>query len=338
MSLSELQEQLLPDIEVHLKFFLDSQDFNGSQVLKHMLAYHMGWEINDPNSSGHGKRLRPLLVLLCAGALDLDIESIMSGAISLEFLHNFTLIHDDIEDNSPLRHGRPTVWKKWGIPQAINAGDALLSIAQLSMLSLHDTLGDSAAALATKRLNQVFLQLTRGQYLDISFEETDEISPEIYYEMINGKTAALIALATSLCAVVTDTSSSVQSSLFEFGQSLGIAFQIQDDILGIWGDAELTGKSASSDILTHKKSLPIIYGLAHSSPFRASWGEKDLLSADVVRMMDQLKDCGALDYARSQAETYTQKAFSALENFSFEGNTYSQALYELAEKLLIRQS
>lgn len=338
MSLAELQDQLLPAIESHLQNFLNNQDFNSSQELKHMLAYHMGWAVDDPNSSVHGKRLRPLLALLCAGALKEDVESIMPGAISLEFLHNFTLIHDDIEDSSPFRHGRLTIWKKWGIPQAINAGDALLSIAQLSMLSLRDTLDDSAAVLASERLNQVFLKLTRGQYLDLSFEETDEITLEEYFEMIDGKTAALIALAASLSAVVAGKSKEVTCLLSDFGQSLGMAFQIRDDILGIWGDAEVTGKSASSDILAHKKSLPIIFGLEHSPSFRALWVKESQSEEDVTQMAELLQTCGALDYARSQAEIYTKKAFKALENLFPEGNEYSQALFELAEKLLLRQS
>jgi geranylgeranyl diphosphate synthase type I len=338
MPLSELQNQLFIAVETHLKTFFNSQNFSQSQELKHMLAYHMGWYDDNPDAGSRGKRLRPLLVLLCTGAFNEDIDKIMPGAISLEFLHNFTLIHDDIEDRSILRHGRPTLWKKWGIPQAINAGDALFSIAQLSMLSIRGTLGDSSAAVGSERLNQVCLQLTRGQYLDLSFEDSDVITPEKYFEMINGKTAALIGLAASLCATVTGKNTIKQDLLSDFGRSLGMAFQIQDDILGIWGDVAVTGKSASSDILAHKKSLPVIFGLAHSSQFRSLWVKKNPTEEDVILMADTLVECGARDYASSQVEIFTQKAFNALESLFPECNKYSQALFELTEKLLIRQS
>ena len=146
MSLPTLQDQLLPVIEQNLQMYLDSLDFSSSQELKHMLIYHMGWADDTKKPGGHGKRIRPFLMLLCAGALEENLESVMRGAISLEFLHNFTLIHDDIEDNSDFRHGRLTLWKKWGIPQAINAGDALFSIAQMSMLSLQTHYGAKQAA------------------------------------------------------------------------------------------------------------------------------------------------------------------------------------------------
>jgi len=338
MALLTLQNEFLPVIDDALMGFLSTVDFNKSQELKRMIAYHMGWAEGVKKSSGHGKRIRPLLVVLCAGALDEDINRVLPGAVSLEFLHNFTLIHDDIEDNSSFRHGRPTLWTKWGIAQAINAGDALFSIAQMSMLSLRDTVNAEIAAMVAEKLNRVCLHLTCGQSLDISFESDDEIALDTYLLMIRDKTARLLALAASLSALVTEKSESIQDSLSDFGESLGLAFQIQDDILGIWGDPEVTGKSSSSDILAHKKSLPILFGLKHSGSFQSLWLKENQTPEDISQMANLLKSCGAMDYAKSQAETYTQRAFDCLESLFPEKNEFSLALTELTEKLLLRQS
>ncbi len=338
MTLLTLQNELLPVIDNALMRFLDTIDFSESQELKRMIAYHMGWAEGVKQFSNHGKRIRPLLVLLCAGALEEDIYRVLPGAVSLEFLHNFTLIHDDIEDNSSFRHGRPTLWTRWGIAQAINAGDALFSIAQMSMLSLRDSVNAEAAAKAAEKLNRVCLHLTRGQSLDISFESDDEVALDTYLLMIRDKTARLLALAASLGALVAGKNDSIQDSLSDFGESLGLAFQIQDDILGIWGDPEVTGKSSSSDILAHKKSLPILFGLKNSGSFQSLWLKENQTPEEISRMANLLMSCGAMDYAKSQAEMYTQRAFDRLERLFPEKNEFSLALTELTEKLLLRQS
>lgn len=338
MSLSALQESLIPAIEASLKDFFNAQDFGNSQNLREMIAYHMGWADDQLGFSSRGKRIRPFLLLLCTGALQEDIKGLMPGAVSLEFLHNFTLIHDDIEDVSPLRHGRSTLWKIWGVPQAINAGDALFSIAQMSMLSLRNMHGNRAAALAVEELNRVCLHLTQGQFLDLSFESDSQIELETYLEMIQGKTAGLIALSTSLCALITEKSASTYDSLYEFGENLGLAFQIQDDILGIWGKPEVTGKSSSSDLHGRKKSLPVLFGLKQSPQFQSLWSKDASSQEELIQMSDLLQSCGALDYAQSKAAMYTKNAFNALETLFPEGNEYANALFELAKKLLIRRS
>ena len=155
--------------------------------------------------------------------------------------------------------------------------------------------------------------------------------------MIHGKTAGLIALATSLSPLVSGKDNSIYQSLSEYGESLGMAFQIQDDILGIWGDTALTGKSSSSDILTHKKSLPIIYGLTRSPAFQSLWLKEHPTSEDVIEMANLLESCGAKDYAQSQAESYTQKSFNHLEKLFPKKNGFSLGLFQLTEKLLIRR-
>ena len=235
MTLEKLQALLTPQIEDTLKAFIDSMDYGSSPELREMLRYHMGWEDENAARASRGKRLRPLIALLTTGAFSEYPTKALPAAVAVELLHNFTLIHDDIEDQSPLRHGRPTLWQKYGTAQAINAGDALFSIAQLSMLDLAKTCNQYVVLDAARYFNRMCLHLTRGQQLDISFETQSEVSVEAYKDMIAGKTAALIAYTVSLGALVSGQTETEYHKLSEYGEFLGLAFQIQDDILGIWG-------------------------------------------------------------------------------------------------------
>jgi len=333
MTLNNLQKQLLQDIEKTLRAKVDSLDFGHSQPLKEMIVTHMGWQ--DDNGS-RGKRIRPLLTLLCCGACQAETQSAMPAAAAIEFLHNFTLIHDDIEDQSLIRHGRPTLWKTWGIPQAINAGDALFSIAQITILDLSNTCNMTVALSAALQFNQVCLHLTQGQYLDIAFESAGEVTVENYLEMIKGKTAALIAFSAAMGGMAAGRDKATVESLYEFGESLGLAFQIQDDYLGIWGDPKVTGKSAASDLIARKKSLPVLYGLQNCQEFRALWEGEQISPEQVTHLSSLLESCGAQDFVISQSKNYTEKAFSTLETLFRERNAYSDAIFELCKQLLHR--
>ncbi len=336
MNLKSLQQQLLPQIETHLQAFLDKQPLDLTPGLKQMLSYHMGWE----DGGRPGKRIRPLLTLLCNQAFGGAISYAFPAAVSLEYLHNFTLIHDDIEDRSPQRHGQDTVWYRWGVPQAINAGDAMFSIAQLAMLGLADICPIDVALQAAHRLNEICLHLTQGQYLDISFETEGSIPLETYLTMIEGKTAALVAFAAELGGITAGKDTSIICILSEFGRNLGIAFQIQDDFLGIWGDPNITGKSTASDISTKKKTLPILYGLQNSVEFASLWKVESPTSEQVQQMADLLETCGAKEFVKHHAESHTDQAFTALETLfpnHGEGNNHAQALFELCEVLLARK-
>lgn len=335
MHLSRLQSQLLPQIEQNLQAVLAAQDFGPSEGLRQMISDHMGW---GETGGGRGKRIRPLLTLLCAGAFGTPIKQAMPGAVAIELLHNFTLIHDDIEDQSPLRHGRPTLWSNWGTAQAINAGDALFSIAQIAILNLSTTHGAHTAHQAALAFNQVCLHLTQGQHLDIALETQSATDVETYLAMIRGKTAALIALSAWMGGLSAGRDESTLQTLSAFGESLGMAFQIQDDDLGVWGDPAVTGKSAASDLQTRKKTLPVLYGLAHCSDFREMWGNENLPSAKIEAMAELLRECGAQDEVRSKAKHYTKQAFSSLEILFPHKNDHAAALFELTQGLLERKS
>ncbi len=337
-ALVQCQRELLPIIEECMKSFLSGTDFGLSIELGDMLIYHMGWDPSGPRHSLGGKRLRPLLTLLCHGSCDSNLERALLGAVAVELLHNFTLIHDDIEDNSPLRHNRPTLWRKWGLAQAINAGDALFSLAQTAILSLEETCGLEVTLNAARQMNAVCLHLTRGQYLDIAFETAPVVTVETYLDMVAGKTAALIAFAASLGGLTSKQNFSVLERLSDYGKMLGLAFQIQDDLLGIWGDPNVTGKSAASDLQTHKKSLPVLYGLAQSSEFLSAWSIEKPTDSDIQIMSSLLENCGARDYATQTAKQFTDQAFQALNELFPQRNLYSDALHELTGQLLNRSA
>ena len=337
-ALIELQRELRPVIEERLKAFVSTMEFGLSTELRDMLSYHMGWDATKAENASGGKRIRPLLTLLCHGAFDDDFERAIPAAMAVELLHNFTLIHDDIEDNSPLRHNRPTLWEKWGLAQAINAGDAMFSLAQTAMLSLEETCGSKAALIAAKQLNAICLHLTRGQYLDIAFETAPDITVGTYLDMVEGKTAALIAFSTSLGGLTSKQAFHIQERLSDFGKMLGLAFQIQDDLLGIWGDPKITGKSIASDLQSHKKSLPVLFGLQCSPEFRMVWSRANPSDADLQTMAGLLDSCGAHDYVTKAAKQYTDQAFQTLNDLFPQHNRYSDALFELTDHLLNRSA
>ncbi len=338
MTLEHLQEEWVPQIETSLEKFLDAFDFGDSEGLRSMLRYHLGWIEGENGPGFRGKRLRPLITLFCTGAFGQEVSKAMPGAVAVELLHNFTLVHDDIEDQSPLRHGRPTLWKKWGIAQAINAGDALFSIAQLSMLALANSSSQYVVLDALREFNRVCLQLTRGQYLDISFESASKVTTGTYLNMVTGKTAALLAFSAGLGALIAGQPAPVYAQLAEFGECLGLAFQIQDDILGIWGDPEITGKSAASDITSHKKTLPVLYGLSASTAFQELWERETITDLMVDQMAELLEDCGAKEFTLGESKRYTDLAFQLLELVFQKPNEFSEALYEITGHLTNRQT
>lgn len=284
-----------------------------------MFRYHLGWtdaEFNDIKSDT-GKRLRALLCLLCCDAVSGDWRSALPIAAAVELAHNFSLIHDDIEDESDSRRGRPAVWKVWGLAQGLNAGDGMFVLAHLAVDRLCDRgFSPEKCAVVSRVFDQAMLALCRGQFLDLEFESRLDVTVVEYLEMIRGKTAALMSAATRLGAMLKSDDEHVVDALARFGENIGLSFQIADDILGIWGDPSVTGKSAATDILSRKKSLPAIFGLTHPKHGRALrdlYGKDRLTAEDVRTVLALLEASGARAYAQSQADAFRAAAHAALE-------------------------
>ena len=281
-----------------------------------MVRYPLGWvdEHEQPYEQSTGKRIRPMFLLLCTEAAGGEWQKALPAAAAVELLHNFSLIHDDIQDDSPVRHGRPTVWKNWGIANAINAGDAMFSLAYCALEQLSTTGLPAETILKIWRVfNQTNLELTRGQHLDMRFERQDMVAVSEYVEMISGKSAALLSACAQIGALVAASSDEVAGEYAEFALNLGIAFQIRDDILGIWGDPDVTGKSVATDILSRNKSLPVLYGLERSDELASLYRHEHMSEADVAQAVALLDDLGAASYARETETHYYEKALEALE-------------------------
>ena len=226
-----------------------------------LMRYHLGWEDRDGAAvaSGGGKMLRPALCLLACEAVGGDVARAMPAAAAIELVHNFTLVHDDIEDASDTRHGRETLWRVRGVPQAINAGDGMFVLAQRTLLRMADTGVDAERVVAAATvLNEACVALCEGQHADIGFETRDAVSLAEYEAMIAGKTASLIAASMAIGAIAGGADGATVSALEECGRRLGMAFQVQDDVLGVWGDAAQTGKPVADDIRSRKKSFPVV--------------------------------------------------------------------------------
>jgi len=311
-----------------------------------MLRYHLGWVDRGfrplppaEMASAGGKRLRPTLCLLACEVAGGDYQNALPAAAAIELIHNFSLIHDDIEDDSRTRRHRPTVWAEWGIPQAINAGDTLFVIARLALHRLTRRGISPRRALAVfHTLDQVTLLLCQGQFLDLAFQDRPTVSVDEYLEMVGGKTAAMIAGAARCGALLAGASTTLGNAFFTFGWNLGLAFQIVDDILGIWGEPAVTGKSAASDILTKKKTLPVLYALAATHPAAGHLRQLysgPLAESDLPAVLAGLDALGARAYAQGRAEEYLDTALSTLHR-AVSSSPARNDLEELARFLVHR--
>jgi geranylgeranyl diphosphate synthase type I len=269
------------DILREMRAFLAAHDHDPAlHSFYGAMAYHLGWVDAHfaPADNPPGKLLRPALVLwaseLAALALGADaptrqarLHAALPAAVSVELVHNFSLIHDDIEDRDQLRRGRATVWAIWGEAQAINVGDGMFSLGRLAVLQCADR-GVAAADVLhmATTLDRTCLRLCEGQHRDMGFEAGSDITPAMYLDMIARKTAALMRAACVLGATVgAEGDATIIHDLAQFGESLGMAFQLRDDLLGIWDAHTSLGKTAAGDLRRRKQSLPVIHALAHAS-------------------------------------------------------------------------
>jgi geranylgeranyl diphosphate synthase type I len=331
----DLTTQMRPAIEQDLQLSITMIDPEIGAGMRQMISYHFGW--GDSADPSRGKRLRPLLHLLSCAAAGGEWSIALPTASCIELIHNFTLIHDDIEDNSQLRRGRQTVWHVYGVPQAINTGDAMLILAQLSHQRLAASGVDPATVLAVHGIiDRACLDLTLGQFLDLAFESRPMVDQPSYLRMIEGKTAALLAAATQSGAIIARAESTICESFRLFGRHLGLAFQIQDDILGIWGTPEITGKPAGDDLISRKKSLPTVFGLSHSNDFEQLWKQAGSGDPQLQAMKDTLQACGARTHAERLAQEHIMAAIATLEG-ACPSSSARHELEQLALRLVGRQ-
>jgi geranylgeranyl diphosphate synthase type I len=244
------------------------------------MQYHLGWVDTNfsPLTSNPGKLLRSTLLLLAyeaAGRVSANTETTvhnshhlrraLPAAAAIELTHNFTLIHDDIEDRDIERRHRPTLWNVWGIPQSINTGDGMFALARLTLWDVvNEGVDTSIAVHLGTLLDQACLVIAEGQYLDISFETRDDISVTMYVDMISRKTATLMGCAAEMGALLGTHDAETVARLRSFGDAMGVAFQVRDDILGAWASTAELGKTPAGDIYRRKKSLPVVHALQHA--------------------------------------------------------------------------
>lgn len=306
-----------------------------------MMHYHLGWTDEDfsPSQASMGKRLRPVFTLLACQAEGGDTDIALSAAAAVELVHNFSLVHDDIQDDSDTRRGRTTAWTLWGAPQAINMGDAMFTLARHELLRLRQH-GVSAETIlnATDCLDQTALKLCRGQYLDMSFEQSDDVKLDAYLEMIAGKTSALLACSGYLGALIATNDTARAKKYWDLGYALGIAFQMQDDILGIWGESDVVGKPSGDDLRQHKKTLPVVFAFEQNGEGAARlkeiYRQSNLSDEDVAEATRILDAMGAKNYTEKQAEIYIARAEKILADLP--ASPYKDVLQDMAQFFIRR--
>jgi len=265
-----------------------------------------------------GKRLRPILTLLAAEIFNCDYKKALDAALAIEVFHNFSLIHDDIMDDAPLRRGKETVHLKWDLNTGILSGDAMLIMAY----QLFENYDSETFQKLVKLFSKTALEVCEGQQYDIDFEERNDVTIEEYLKMIELKTSVLIGCALKMGAIVANASENDQDYIYEFGKNLGIAFQLQDDYLDAFADPKTFGKQVGGDIIENKKTYLYLKAIEFSSKEQKlelqhlfSIAPKD--STDKVEMVKQIYvSSGATLATQNEIKNYTDKAFIYLEKLS----------------------
>lgn len=267
-----------------------------------MLAYHFGYAPYGPVR--RGKRLRPQMVMRVAMALGAPLDASLHAASAIEILHNYSLVHDDIEDRDELRHGRPTLWARNGVAQALNTGDAMCAISILTMMKASQYHEPQRVLAMVKALHEAHRVMCDGQSLDLSFEQSAHVELRLYKEMIAAKTGALFAAACVLGGHCAGADGQTIAALHALGHAYGQAFQVRDDFLGVWSDTQATGKVAGNDLARRKWTFPVAWALAQpQSEARATVSAAyaagaPLAPAVVTSVSTALEALGAREAAR----------------------------------------
>ncbi len=309
-------DRLIADTEQEMLDVIARAEDVRTRELYAMVRYHMGLDSDAPR----GKRMRPLIGLLAYQSIAGDHLKALPGAAAVEMGHNFSLVHDDIEDHGPERRHRAALWTVAGVAQAINTGDTLFTLSRMALYRLTAEGFDDARVLRLMRLyDETCLALCEGQFMDIWTSEHDDwMSVDYYFDMIGRKTASLIAGSAEAGAVLATDDEVVVASYRRFGWALGLAFQLNDDLLGIWGDEAITGKK-TSDIATRKKTLPLIFALAEAT---GADGERlrgilaqsatSPTTDEIAEVMGILERVGAEEYTRGRARAYRDEALTEM--------------------------
>jgi geranylgeranyl diphosphate synthase type I len=307
-----------------------------------MIRYHLGWEDVDGHPADHvGKELRPALCLLACEAVGGDWRRALPAAAAVELVHNFSLVHDDIQDRDVERHHRATVWSVWGDAQAINAGDALLPLARLAILRLREEGVPSDDVLdAARVLDERTLEMVEGQTMDLGFEMRLDVGVEEYIDMIERKTGALFDCSLRLGALSAGCQRDLAEAMGRCGRLMGTAFQIRDDMLGIWGAESRTGKEPAADIRRRKKSLPAVYALAQAEgsaldELSRIYSKGDLTSDDVSLVLSTFNAIDAQGYCARLARERKDAALKELDQLPLNSDA-AQELRQTAAFLLER--
>lgn len=279
-----------------------------------------------------GKRLRPSMLLLAAQAAGGEAQALAPAAVSIELVHNFTLIHDDIMDNADVRRGRPAVHKIWGQSGAILAGDTLYSKA-------FQVLGMTAASperilAAMNMLSRTCTAICEGQWLDMEFESRERVTEQEYMEMIEKKTGVLYGASAGMGAILVGASPEVVGAMDEFGRLTGIGFQLQDDVIDLMTPARVSGKRQGGDLIEGKKTLIMIHAFANDVVVPV-FGRKDASEEEISRSISILQESGSIDYARSRAEEMVVRGKRALDVLP--SSPAKETMLELADYMIRRR-
>lgn len=284
-----------------------------------------------------GKRLRPILTLMTAEMFGCPYEKALDAALSVEVFHNFSLVHDDIMDDAPLRRGEMTVHEKWDVNTGILSGDAMLIMAYQLFENYEPMVFQELARLFSKTA----IEVCEGQQYDVDFESRDDVTIEAYLKMIEYKTAVLVGAAMKMGAIVAKAASECQNAIYDFGKNLGIAFQLQDDYLDVFGDAKTFGKQIGGDIIENKKTFLYIkaFEFSDTSDKRQLEHLYSLSPSDPSEKIETVKyifeNSGAAEATRLEIEHYTNKAFSVLENINI-SETNKETLRAFGNNLMNR--
>jgi geranylgeranyl diphosphate synthase type I len=321
--------------EAYLEAAIDRNDDATNRAL---LRDHFAFD--DPNAK-RGKRLRPRILVAVAETEGADPERAFGAAAAIELLHNFSLIHDDIEDRDEFRHGRPTLWTRHGIPAALGAGDALCALSYVTLIDGSSHLGAAQVEAMAQCLFRAHHAMTQGQAYDIGFESATSVAFDDYQRMIGGKTAAIFGASAELGALVAGVPSERAAAYGRMGRAYGLAFQVRDDILGTWGVSTQTGKPTGADIRRRKWSFPVAWAMSGPPSAEreivgrayARLGELDDASADAaIAALDRL---GAQTAADAACQRYIDEAKATAGGFALD---HDGALAEIFERTANRSA